>query len=610
VTSRQVSVVGDVYSFGTLAYELVTGFTREGGPDSPIDGNIDLLSDIHQHVTDEVLSIEEALNREAHFAGHAPRPPPPQLSGIIHRCLEKDPDDRYGSLDAVAYDLNRLLQISRTGGDLSKFKDGEIDTLARLALPRAPVHREVQLGILQHAFEEVSTDSAQGPRVVNLWGVSGSGKTRVVRHFTDCLLESNSPCTVVWAKMDEFSAKPLSSFVQAFHALLDSAFTDPNQDIKRLQKDIRNALGNQFSVLLSLLTPDARKLIQVGNRAEDVKEVEAGDWANILSAFNMWSKRFLQIFAERRRPLVIVVDDIQWMEEDEVKAWRHILDGVHPLRDAMVVSTCRDILGETPAPQKLLSASSSNTEIPFLTESGVLAKVETAFHHLIEGAPALASFLFAETNGSPLYLRSLVSSLVKDKVIYFDFERVIWRYNTVDLQQHLSESGLDGFFERLLLRLPEDARELLYILSCLPSAGLSTEQLASLLERTISETQTLANTASSTAGLVSIRNNQISISHDRPRAVAFKLIPEDSAAEIHHRVSMFLRSPAALSLVNPCFGAADHALLARRYNYIEEDSVLVELLLSAGKRALRMGGFLQAKTYMDAADGTFESLLR
>jgi hypothetical protein len=191
---------------------------------------------------------------------------------------------------------------------------------------------------------------------------------------------------------------------------------------------------------------------------------------------------------------------------------------------------------------------------------------------------------------------------VKEQVVYFDFNRVMWRFHPLGLQRHLSETGVDEYFERLLNQLSPDVRELISLLSCISSSGLSMDQLVILLGRPKHETRVLVQMAASTAALVTVDNQNVSISHDRPRSVAFRMIPPQSAAEIYHRVSEFLQSPAAETLANPCFGAADNALRARDLGYKADDQGLLKLLLRAGERALFMGGFPQAKIYLDVSN--------
>jgi hypothetical protein len=423
-SGRRVSTVGDIYSFGVLAYELLTGSAIDGGPESPDEADVDLLADIHRHITSEIVPPIVYLQREAAFGAVTAELPPQQLSDIVMKCLAKDLDERYATLDALAYDLRKLAQICRVGGDLSRFVVAEVDGLARFHLPRRPVYRDAELSALDQAFAGVasapaitSEDERPPPtpvystRVLTVWGLSGSGKSQIVTGWLSDLeaADGGSRCFVGYSKLDEHMQKPLASFVQIFESLLDRVLTDPKEDPKEWNKKIRYALGHQFSVFHSLLSSDVRKLVTLGTQAPPI---EAIDWANFVPAFKMWSKRLLQLFATRGRPLVLLVDDIHWMAEEEVRIWRALLDGPQPLNHVLVLSLYRVEVPEPPPPQALLSATAASLVIRRLPEAGVAALTKACFKTSVDNVMTLASLLYAETGGSPLYLRSMLATLV------------------------------------------------------------------------------------------------------------------------------------------------------------------------------------------------------
>jgi serine/threonine protein kinase len=190
-SGRREAAVGDIYSFGVLAYELLTGSAIDGGPESPDEADVDLLADIHRHITSEIVPPIAYLEREAAFGAITAELPPKHLSDIIMKCLAKDLDERYASLDALAWDLRKLSQICREGGDLGKFVVGETDDLARFHLPLRPVYRDAELSALDQAFAEVASAPAASSdvlsptpvymtRVLTVWGLSGSGKSQIV----------------------------------------------------------------------------------------------------------------------------------------------------------------------------------------------------------------------------------------------------------------------------------------------------------------------------------------------------------------------------------------------------------------------------------------------
>lgn len=259
--SKRVSLTGDIYSIGVLAYELITGSTIDGGPDSPGEADVDVLIDFHRHVTMQILPPREWIEREGQIGQIQTALPPRQLSDIIMRCLGKEPDSRYSSLESLAYDLSTFARICRAQGDLSKFNVGEIDDLARFSLPAQPVHRDAQLDALRNAFDQVVAKDGPNTRVVNVTGLTGSGKTRIVRYFVSQLESSNNPIAIAWAKLDESTRSPLSSFTQIFTSLLDRYMTDPNEDIKEWQESIRKALGPKFQLFMSLMPTEYWRML-------------------------------------------------------------------------------------------------------------------------------------------------------------------------------------------------------------------------------------------------------------------------------------------------------------------------------------------------------------
>jgi hypothetical protein len=320
--SRSVSPSNDIYGWGVFAYELTTGRTIDGSPDAPDLSDVDLLADIHRHVTNQVTPPAEYLEQIAKASVAPLDLPPRQLSDIIMLALAKDPEDRYHSLEPLAYDLRKLSQIYRAHGDLSKFKVGEVDRMSRFNLPPQVIERGPELEKLDNAFKTVLEGTASS-RIVAVWGQSGSGKSRLVNDWANALESSDSGnrCLVGYAMSDEHVKAPLSSFVQIIQSLLDRVLTDIREDPKAWLERIRDALGTQWRFFVSLLSPDARRLIN-----EDAVSHPTIETEKFLASFRSWLSRFLQLFGTKQRPLVLVIDDTQWLANDEIEIWKDLLD--------------------------------------------------------------------------------------------------------------------------------------------------------------------------------------------------------------------------------------------------------------------------------------------
>lgn len=259
--SERDARVGDVYSFGVLAYELITR-----SPVEPVHEEVDLLSDVHRHLNHSIVPAADRIQAKS-----TPYLLPPRLSEILAYCLNKDPSARYSSMKPLMHDLRTFQSMTSSNGDMSLFTVGEADRAARFVLPPGLIAREKQLGSLEAAFLATINPKAtamasngrstaasatsmaaavrdqpglletiHGPLpskgglgVVTVWGASGSGKSELMKTWAKGLraLKTRRPPLMGWAKLDQHMKKPLNGFVQLFTSLLDQLFSDPCEDV-------------------------------------------------------------------------------------------------------------------------------------------------------------------------------------------------------------------------------------------------------------------------------------------------------------------------------------------------------------------------------------------
>lgn len=229
--------VGDVYSFGVLAYELITGC-----PVEPIHDEVDLLSDIHRHINHSIVPASQVVASQ-----NLPYLLPPRLSEILSFCLDKAPDARYSSFKPLMHDLRTFqsLSTSHASDDMALFSVGEADRASRFSLPSGLVAREDQMDALTTAFEQailpdhplppISASSKEDARkstaplepktatttpnlstaihpanetkgglgVVTVWGASGSGKSELMKTWSRGIKNKSGVAPLVgWAKLD------------------------------------------------------------------------------------------------------------------------------------------------------------------------------------------------------------------------------------------------------------------------------------------------------------------------------------------------------------------------------------------------------------------------
>ncbi|WWD17751.1 hypothetical protein CI109_102192 [Kwoniella shandongensis] len=604
VISRHPTSVSEIYSFGVLAYELLTTCVSTG-QQSPMAAEVDMLTDIQRHLVSQPIPLLEYLQRAKSFGKGRIVLPPEALSDLVMRCLAKDRQERYISLEALGYDLKTLGSLCRDSTESSPFGVGATDEMSRFVLPDHLIEREKELSYLDTEIDSFlnTPTTVKITRSINIWGCSGSGKSGLVQHVTKSLQST----LVAVAKLDEHVHKPLSTFLDIFATLIEGILTDPLEDLQTWQKTIREALGNQFPTFVCLLPVETRCLLTSDPNLRPVRIAEA---TNVVAAFKIWSKRLLQLFATAARPLVLVVEDIQWIEAEEQSLWQSLLDGNQPLRNTLILSTSRI------ESQNLFASSpmSRGLHLACLSESGVGSFLGISFKGRIENQGGLARLLYAETKGNPLYLETVLTTLVEQQVFHFDFEHLTWRYDPLALQTQLSASGVDAYLEHLMSALPGDVLTVLCVslpsfhvadpqlLSCLPSSGFSLELLGQLSEKRPCDLSALLNLAVGMTSSIVVTSKDVRFTHDRQRATAYRMIPPSQAGSIHFRVSMFLRQQM-FAEVYICT-AAEHAIVAHHLgDYQESEEDLVRLLIQVSAKAMLSASFVQAKKFIDTADG-------
>ena len=99
VEGRPTDHRSDVFSFGCVAYEAVSGSRAFAGPST--------IETLHRIANVDPTSIVSALASA-----------PPEIRRIVGKCLAKDPDDRYQSMKEAAIDLRGVLRQLESGSVL------------------------------------------------------------------------------------------------------------------------------------------------------------------------------------------------------------------------------------------------------------------------------------------------------------------------------------------------------------------------------------------------------------------------------------------------------------------------------------------------------------
>ena len=239
------------------------------------------------------------------------------------RLLEKEPDNRYQTADGLVHDL----VLVRDGQRL--VRPGEHDFPARVLSPSRLVGRDDEIASLAMAFAEVASGRCRG---VLVGGDPGVGKTSLIDKLRPIVTASRG--WFVSGKFDQYRrGQDYDGVYQAFRALGRLLLAEPDEELADVRSRLLRALGPNAG-LLTATVPEFATLLRVPPDLGDPLTAQVRAQRN--------ATEILRAVASRRRPLVFVVDDLQWAARTPLGFVDQIFSGVENMEGLLLVGAYRE----------------------------------------------------------------------------------------------------------------------------------------------------------------------------------------------------------------------------------------------------------------------------
>jgi len=265
---------------------------------------------------------------------------------------------------------------------------------ARLTRPTQFVGREADGAALRKAWADAR---GGGDALVVVTGEPGVGKTVLV---ADLAREAHHRGEVVlFGRCDEDVAVAFGPFTEALGAL-----------VATLPRQVLTEHLETYGPHLARLVPGLRPLVRAG-------AAESGDQLELFVSVTELLDRVGAV-----RPVLLAIDDIQWVDDSTVSLLRFLLARSDPARLA-VVATCRDSQvhrGSQPG-EAMTRLGDTGVRIPLdgLDEEAVLAWLQAAAGHELEAeARDLAVALRRDTGGNPFFLAQVLQQMGETGVLF------------------------------------------------------------------------------------------------------------------------------------------------------------------------------------------------
>jgi len=575
--NRSIDARSDLYAFGVVLYELLTGslpFTAW-----------DPMAWVHAHIAGRPVPPVERRQDI-----------PDVVSAIVMKLLAKTADARYQTAAAVERDLRRCLAHSDAEERIDAFTLAEDDTPDRLVIPEQLYGRAREIDTLLGAFDRVVSRGT--PELVLVSGYSGIGKSSVVNELHKVLVPPRG--LFGSGKFDQYKRDvPYSTLAQAFQILVRYLLGKSDAELSRWRNALVEALGPNGPLMIDLV-PELTLII--GDQPP-VPELAPQDARR---RFQLVFRRFIGVFARQEHPLVLFLDDLQWLDEATLDLLEDLLTppGVPHL---MLIGAYRDneVTAAHPLMRRLEAIRSLGTNVQDITLAPLAAEataqlITDALRCESERAAPLAQLVQERTAGNPFFLVQFLHTLVEDGWLAFDHEKARWSWDLDRIRAKRYRDNVVDLMIGRLNRLPLDTQKALAQLACL--GIIAPVRMLSLILGKSVEAVGADLWEAVRLELVERQEGSYQFVHDRVQEAAYSLIPEELRAAAHLRIGRLLaahippeqREEAIFDIVNHFNRGA--SLLDSR----EEREQVAELNLLAGKRAKASAAYASALKYLVA----------
>ncbi|PRQ05982.1 AAA family ATPase [Enhygromyxa salina] len=572
-TGRPVDFRSDLYSLGVTFYELLTG-RRPFEYAAPLEL-------IHAHLARVPVSP----------ATHRPGLPD-GLVRLVLELLAKAPEHRYQTAAGLAADLRRLDRLLAAGDEGVGFVLGTEDTSRELQLPHQLYGRAAEREALAAELELVT--QADSARLLLVSGPGGIGKSALISDFDVAVAAYGS--YVGRGKFDR--DRPYSGFVQALASLVEQLLTESEARLERWRDRLAAALGGLGSAVVELV-PILALIVGEQPAAPSLEPVEARNRVHFGLA------RFLSVFCREGRPLVLVLEDLQWADNSSLALLEALLDGGRHGSMLLVGSVRTGEAGHTPALDRLVMKLPDErgrvVELGPLSRPAVEQLLADALARPAAELGSLVELVVRKTDNNPLFIRQLLTHLYEAGLMRAGVDGG-WSYDDDAIEAAGIPDNALELMAAKLAALPEHARELLQRAACIgDSFELATVEL--ICDRSgVQLAATLYDLVA--AGLIDHVRGEYRFAHQGIRELASLEAGLELRQRLRWRIGQHLlgKLDAGVGVGDKLFEVVDH-LDAGLAGAGELDASarlrLAELNLRAGRRALDSAAYEPALRYLE-----------
>ena len=441
--NRPLDYRSDFYSLGATLFELFSGRVPFRSREA--------MEIIHAHIARQPVPLDQK----------APQVPK-TLSNMVMKLMAKRAEARYQSHSGLSADLLACLEQLEKNGNVSDFPLGRHDMPKELQIAPGLYGREDEIAALEAALKRVSQGATE---MVLISGTAGVGKTALVGEIHQSVAQKNG--FFISGKFDQLRHNiPYSALIQALRGLIREIPAEDKSGMERWKNRIRAALGPNGQ-LMTRVIPELERMIGPQPPLPGMGALEARN------RFTAVLLDFISVFCEKTHPLVIFLDDLQWVDADTLKLVERIAQDPErkPLlflgayRDNKVddghrLTISLEVIKKSGLPVQTIPLKPLNPE----DISQLLAHT---CHCRPEDANPLAEVLMRKTDGNPFFVSQFLTVLSEKDLVGYSPEEKRWTWELAAIEfLAVTDNVVELLIDRLH-RFSTETRRLLSLAACI-----------------------------------------------------------------------------------------------------------------------------------------------
>ena len=566
----------DFYSLGVMFYEMLTGKLPFYSKDP--------MELVHYHMAKKVRNPIE-LNDTI----------PESVSNIVLKLMAKNAEDRYQSGYGLERDLFKCLDRVLKIGKIEKFILGKNERPKDLIVSQKIYGRKNEIKHLIDAFNRISHGVSE---LVLVHGYAGIGKSTIVHEIHKPVISKNG--YFIFGKYDQFKRdEPYSAIVQAIHGLIKQLSLENKERREGLKEALLSALGSYGNIIINMI-PELELIIGKQPGVQKLGPIESQN------RFRMAFTRFINVFAKKEHPLVVFLDDLQWIDSASLDLIEALITSAG-VKYILLIGAYRS--------NEVSSSHQLNIKLNRIKKSAVSVKeislgsldnvdvhelIKDTMHCSEELSKPLAQLVYKKTAGNPFFIQQFLKTIYDEGLIKFNILSG-WHWDINDVKKMEITDNVIELMTKKINKLSHNTQNVLKLASCIGNK-FDPAILATLYKKPLDKMFSyLAETVRE--GFIIPSGYVYEFLHDRIREASYSLIPQNQKEDLHLEIGRLIQKHLKEEeLPDKIFNVVDHLNIGKGIvtdqNEINE---IIKLNIMAGKKAKASTAFGPALKYFKSA---------